>query len=84
MAWCGGAGSFLLENAKRQQADIFISADFKYHEFFEADDKITIADIGHYESEVLTKELLSDFLREKFTNIAVHLAEVITNPIIYS
>jgi|TARA_B110000503_G_scaffold142039_1_gene237527 dinuclear metal center YbgI/SA1388 family protein len=84
VAICGGSGSFLLTDALGFGADIFISADFKYHEFFEADDKITIADIGHYESEVLTKELLSDFLREKFTNIAVHLAEVITNPIIYS
>jgi putative NIF3 family GTP cyclohydrolase 1 type 2 len=83
VAICGGSGSFLLQDAIRQKADIFISADFKYHEFFEANDQIVIADIGHYESEVFTKDLLCDYLREKFANIAVRLSDVNTNPIIY-
>ncbi len=84
IALCGGAGGFLLSHAIRQQADVFISADFKYHDYFEADEKITIADIGHYESEVFTKDLLYDFLEQKFANIAFRLSGVVTNPIIYS
>ena len=83
VAICGGAGSFLLKRAKALGADAFVSADFKYHEFFDAEDKIMIADIGHYESEVYTKELLDRFLREKFTNIATYLSEVNTNPVKY-
>jgi dinuclear metal center YbgI/SA1388 family protein len=84
VAVCGGSGSFLLPKAIAQGADIFISADFKYHDFFEADGRITIADIGHYESEVFTKDLLFDFLSENFTNIAVRLSGVVTNPVIYT
>lgn len=83
VALCGGAGSFLLKNAIAANADIFITGDFKYHEFFEADGKLVIADIGHYESEQFTKELLYDYLREKFTNIALHLSNEVTNPIKY-
>ena len=83
VAVCGGSGSFLLSDACSLGADVFISADFKYHDFFEADGRITILDIGHYESEVLTKQLVCDFLNEKFTNIAVHLSEINTNPINY-
>lgn len=83
VAVCGGSGSFLLNTAIRQKADIFITADFKYHDFFEADEKIMIADIGHYESEVFTKELIYDYLKEKFANIAVRLSEVNTNPVHY-
>jgi len=84
IAVCGGAGSFLLSHAKAEKADMFITADFKYHEFFDAENKIIIADIGHYESEVATKELIYEFLKEKFANIAVHLSKVNTNPIKYS
>lgn len=80
---CGGAGSFLLPQAIRRQCDAFVSADFKYHEFFDAEHHILIADIGHYESEVFTKDLLYTFLSEKFTNIALYLSEKITNPISY-
>ena len=58
VAVCGGSGSFLLDDAKRMKADIFITADFKYHEFFNAENDIIIADIGHYESEQFTKDLL--------------------------
>jgi dinuclear metal center YbgI/SA1388 family protein len=84
VALCGGSGSFLLPNAVKQGADIYISADFKYHEYFEADNKIIIADIGHYESEQFTKELLKDIILEKFTNIAVLFSNTNTNPVYYS
>lgn len=83
VALCGGSGRFLLDHAKRAQAQVFITADFKYHDFFEADQDIVVVDIGHYESEVYTKELIRDYLTEKFANIAVHLSEVDTNPIKY-
>ncbi len=83
VAVCGGAGSFLLSNAINQSADVYISADFKYHEFFEADSQIIIMDIGHYESEVFTKDLFYDFINKKFTNIAVNFTEKVTNPITY-
>ncbi|WP_422359743.1 Nif3-like dinuclear metal center hexameric protein [Reichenbachiella sp.] len=83
IAVCGGAGSFLLGHAKGVGADVFVTADFKYHEFFDAEEKIIISDIGHYESEVFTKELICNFLKEKFANIALNLSEVDTNPIKY-
>ena len=83
IAFCGGAGSFLLKAAIRSNADVFITGDFKYHEFFNADNNIIIADVGHYESEQFTKDLIADFLSEKFPKFAVHLSEVNTNPINY-
>lgn len=83
VAVCGGAGSFLLRKAMSSTADVFITGDFKYHDFFEADKQLIIADIGHYESEQFTKDLLYDKIREKFTNIALRLTEVETNPINY-
>lgn len=83
VAVCGGAGSFLLPDAIRAGADVFITSDYKYHQFFDAENKITIADIGHYESEVCTKELFYEILIKKFTNIALNLSEKVTNPISY-
>jgi len=83
VAVCGGSGSFLLKNAIAAKADIFISADFKYHEFFDAENKIVIADIGHYESEQFTKDLIYDLLVKNFTKFAVRLSKVNTNPIKY-
>lgn len=83
VAVCGGAGSFLLGTAKSKGADAFVTADFKYHEFFDAEGKIMIADIGHYESEIFTKDLLHSFLTEKFPNIASYLSRVDTNPVKY-
>ena len=83
VALCGGAGSFLLEDAKRAGADIFITGDFKYHQFFDADGSLVIADIGHYESEQFTIELLGDWLSEKFPTFALRLTENNTNPINY-
>ena len=83
VAVCGGSGSFLLKNAIAAEADIFITADFKYHEYFDADNKIVIADIGHYETEECTKELFYELLSKKFSNIAVLLGETVTKPYNY-
>jgi len=83
VAVCGGSGSFLLSKALAAGADIYISADFKYHEFFDADEKIIIADIGHYESEQYTKELIIGILKEKFTTFAINFSKTVTNPISY-
>ncbi len=83
VAVCGGSGSFLLQDAIAQKANIFITADFKYHQFFDANNRIVIADIGHYESEQYTKDLIFDLIKEKFPNFAVRLSEINTNPINY-
>lgn len=80
---CGGSGSFLLKKAIESGSEVFITADFKYHDFFGAEGKIIIADIGHYESEQFTKELLTGVLSKKFTNFAVVLSKIDTNPISY-
>jgi len=83
IAFCGGSGDFLLESAILQNADVFISGDFKYHRFFDADNKIVIMDIGHYESEQFTIDLLVGFLTEIFSTFAIRFTEVKTNPINY-
>jgi dinuclear metal center YbgI/SA1388 family protein len=83
VAVCGGVGSFLLADAKRQGADAFVTADYKYHEFFDAENQIMIADIGHFESEVYTKDLIVEIISKKFTNFASYLSEIDTNPIKY-
>ena len=83
VAICGGAGSFLLKDAISSGADAFVTADYKYHEFFDADNQILIIDIGHYESEVFTKELIHFQLSNKFTNFASLLSETQTNPVKY-
>jgi len=71
IAFCGGSGSFLLKDAISAKADVFVSSDFKYHQFFDADEKILIADIGHYESEQFTMELFYEVLIKKFPKFAV-------------
>jgi len=83
VALCGGAGGFLLPQAKAAGAQFFVTADYKYHEFFDAEAQIIIADIGHYESEQFTIDLLAEIIREKFGNFAVHLTAVNTNPVNY-
>jgi dinuclear metal center YbgI/SA1388 family protein len=83
VALCGGSGSFLIKTAKTQGADVFISSDIKYHEFFDGENELKIIDIGHYETETYTKELFYDILKEKITNIAVVFAETNTNPVNY-
>lgn len=83
VAVCGGSGSSYLNNAIAQKADIFISGDFKYHQFFDAEQQIIIADIGHYESEQFTKEVFYELLTKKFPKFAIHLSEISTNPVNY-
>jgi len=83
IALCGGSGSFLLPAAISSGADAFVSGDFKYHQYFDADGRILVADIGHYESEQFTKEIFYELLTKKFTKFAVHLSEVNTNPVNY-
>ena len=83
IAVSGGSGSDLLVNAKSVKADVLISADFKYHQFFDAENQIAIVDIGHYESEQYTKELFFDILTKKISTFALHKSSVNTNPIKY-
>ncbi|WP_461069527.1 Nif3-like dinuclear metal center hexameric protein [Spirosoma horti] len=83
IAVCGGVGSFLLPDAIRAGADVFVTADYKYHEFFDAENRISICDISHYESEVFTKDLIRGHLAKKFTTFAVILSETDTNPVRY-
>jgi dinuclear metal center YbgI/SA1388 family protein len=83
VALCGGAGSFLLFHAIAQKADVFITGDFKYHEFFDADSQLVIADIGHFESEQFTIDLLCEIISEKFPTFAPLKTTVNTNPVFY-
>ncbi|MFN8310547.1 MAG: Nif3-like dinuclear metal center hexameric protein [Chitinophagales bacterium] len=83
VAICGGSGNFLLSAAKAQGADALVTADFKYHEFFDAENRILIADVGHFESEQFTRQLLYQHLTEKFPTFALHLSETNTNPVNY-
>jgi len=83
VALCGGAGSFLLKKAIAAGADAYISADFKYHEFFDAENQLIIADVGHFESEQFTVELFYNILTEKFRNFAPLKSTIRTNPVNY-
>lgn len=83
VAVCGGSGSFLIEQAKAAKVDAFITSDIKYHQFFDAENELLLCDIGHYESEKFTIELLYDILTEKFTTFAVLKTERDTNPVNY-
>ncbi|MEO8403678.1 MAG: Nif3-like dinuclear metal center hexameric protein [Chitinophagaceae bacterium] len=83
VAVCGGAGSFLISSALAAGADLYITADMKYHEFFDADNRMVIADIGHFESEQFTTDLLAERLLQKFPTFAVLKTGVKTNPVNY-
>jgi dinuclear metal center YbgI/SA1388 family protein len=83
VAVCGGSGSQFLEQAINSGADIYITADIKYHQFFDADRKIIIADIGHYESEQFTTELFHELILKNFPKFAVRFSGVYTNPVNY-
>ncbi|MEM8584636.1 MAG: Nif3-like dinuclear metal center hexameric protein [Bacteroidota bacterium] len=83
VAVCGGSGGFTLGAAKRLGAQVLVTADYKYHEFFDADGEIMICDIGHYESEQFTTQLLAERLRNNFSTFAVLCTERITNPVRY-
>ena len=83
VAICGGAGSFLLPNAMATGADVFVTADYKYHEFFDADGRILIADIGHFESEQFTIDLLIEILAKEKPDLEIFSTRICTNPINY-
>lgn len=83
MAVLGGSGSFAISKAKKMGADAFLTADLKYHQFYEAENQLLLADIGHYESERYTKNYIVDFLIKKIPNFAIILSEQNTNPVKY-
>lgn len=83
VAVCGGSGFFLLHEAMRSGADVFVTSDVKYHQFFDTEDRIVLADIGHWESEHRTVEWVRDYLNQKIPTFAVHLSEINTNPVNY-
>ncbi len=83
VAFCGGSGSFLIKNAINSGSDAYISADIKYHEFFDAEAKILIADTGHFESEQFTPEIFYELIKKKFTTFATYLSKENTNPVNY-
>ena len=83
IAVLGGSGSFAIDNAIRSGADVFLTSDLKYHDFFKAEKKIVLVDIGHYESEQFTKNLIASRLTKKITNFAIILSKTNTNPIKY-
>jgi dinuclear metal center YbgI/SA1388 family protein len=83
VALCGGSGISLLNVAVASGADVFITADIKYHNFFDADNKILLVDVGHFESEKFSTEILYDLIIKKFPKFAVRFSETNTNPINY-
>ena len=83
VAFCGGSGSFLIKNAINSGSDAYISADIKYHEFFDAESKLLIADTGHFENEQFTPEIFYELIQKKFTTFATYLSKVNTNPVNY-
>ncbi|MCT4628250.1 Nif3-like dinuclear metal center hexameric protein, partial [Winogradskyella sp.] len=83
IAVLGGSGSFAIGAAKASGADLLVTADLKYHDFFSAENDIVLADIGHYESEQFTKSFLVDYLSKKITNFAIILSKTNTNPVKY-
>jgi putative NIF3 family GTP cyclohydrolase 1 type 2 len=83
VAFCGGSGAFLIKQAIASGADIYITGDIKYHQFFDAEDKIIIADIGHFESEQFTVDIFYEYLLKNFSKFAVLKSEIKTNPINY-
>jgi putative NIF3 family GTP cyclohydrolase 1 type 2 len=83
VAICGGSGSFLTKNAIKQGADVLLTSDFKYHQFFDSEAKIVLIDIGHYESEQFTMDLLLEIIQNKFPTFALSLTKINTNPVFY-
>ena len=83
VAVLGGSGSFAIKNAIQANADVFLTADLKYHNFYEAENQIVLADIGHFESERFTKNYIVDFLKKKIPNFAIIFSEENTNPVKY-
>jgi dinuclear metal center YbgI/SA1388 family protein len=84
VAMCGGSGAFLIPEAIAREADIFVTGEAKYNDYFDVENRILLAVIGHYESEIATKELFYDVITKKITNFAVHFSKVNANPVNYS
>ena len=83
VAICGGSGSFLINDAKHCGADVYVTADLKYHDFFDADNEILIVDAGHFETEQFTKQLFADIILKKNPKFAVQISRVNTNSVNY-
>ena len=83
VAVLGGSGSFAIEEAKKQGADAFITADLKYHQFYLGENSLFLVDVGHYESEHFTKKMIYDYLTKKMPNFAFVLSSIKTNPVNY-
>jgi dinuclear metal center YbgI/SA1388 family protein len=83
VALCGGSGSFLIEDARRAGVQAMVTSDIKYHYFFEPDHDLLLCDIGHYESEQFTIELLQSLISGNFTTFAAHCTGINTNPVQY-
>jgi putative NIF3 family GTP cyclohydrolase 1 type 2 len=83
VAVLGGSGSFAIHAAIASGADVFLTADLKYHQFYEAENRLLLVDVGHFESERFTKNYIVDYLKEKITNFAIILSEENTNPVQY-
>jgi hypothetical protein len=83
VALCGGSGASLINLAISSEADVFLTSDIKYHDFFKAENKILLIDTGHFESEKFSREILKDLIIKKFPKFAVRFSETNTNPINY-
>ncbi|MFW5752253.1 MAG: Nif3-like dinuclear metal center hexameric protein [bacterium] len=83
VAVCGGSGISLLKDAIAAEADLFLTGDIKYHQFFDADNRVILADAGHYETEQFTKNIFFNMITKKMPNFAVYLSEINSNPINY-
>lgn len=83
VAVCGGSGAFLISKAISCGADIYITSDIKYHDYFDADGKIILVDAGHYETEQFSKEIIKGLINEKFPKFATLISERTTNPVHY-
>ena len=84
VAVCGGAGSFLIKEALKNQCDAYITSDIKYHEFFDAENQCLLIDVGHYESEVMIIDAMHDYLSKKISTFAVLKSEINTNPVFFA
>ncbi len=83
VAVLGGSGAFAIKNSIEKKADAYITSDLKYHNFFEANNQILLIDMGHFESEQFTKNLIHESLIKKFPNFAIILSSTVTNPVNY-
>ena len=83
VAVCGGSGAFLIPDAINYGADVLVTGEAKYNDFYDVEDKLLLATIGHYESEICTKELFYDVISEKYPNFVMHLSAFDSNPVNY-